>query len=178
MAEYYIGEIRMFAGNTPPSGWALCNGATLPIPGNEVLYALLGVVYGGDGRTNFNLPNLNGRVPLGTGHAPALSTYQLGQAVGTESVALTTAQLPTHTHPLQASTGPGTSRTPGPNLTFATIPSPFVAYTNPPAGGTTTDDDFAAVAISDTGGGAPHSNLMPVLGINYIIALRGIFPSN
>ncbi|OYX74958.1 MAG: hypothetical protein B7Y95_04430 [Rhizobiales bacterium 32-66-11] len=162
MAEYYLGEIRMFAGLKPPSGWVFCDGTTLPISGNEALYALLGTLYGGDGRTNFALPKLSGRVPLGT----------------SESVTLTAAMMPTHNHPLQASTGAGTSRTPGPSLTFATMPSPFVPYTNPPSGGTTTDDDFASVAISVSGGSAPHSNLMPVLGINYIIALRGIFPSN
>lgn len=177
MAEYYIGEIRMFAGLKPPSGWAFCNGMTLPINGNEALYALLGTLYGGDGRTNFALPNLSGRVPLGAGHAPNMANYPLAQAVGSESVTLTTAMMPIHNHPLQASTGPGTARMPGPSLTFATIPSPFVAYTNPPAGATTTDDDFATVAISVSGGGAPHPNLMPGLGINYIIALRGIFPS-
>ncbi|MFH1557569.1 MAG: tail fiber protein [Pseudomonadota bacterium] len=177
MAEYYIGEIRMFAGLKPPSGWVFCDGTTLPISGNEALFTLLGTVYGGDGRVNFMLPKMNGRVPLGTGHGTNLSTYTLGQAVGAESVALTNATMPTHNHPLQASTGPGTSRAPGPDLTFATIPSPFVPYTNPPAGAATTDDDFASVAISVSGGGAPHSNLMPVLGIKYIIALRGIFPS-
>jgi microcystin-dependent protein len=178
MAEYYLGEIRMFAGLKPPSGWVFCDGTTLPISGNEALYALLGTLYGGDGRTNFALPKLSGRVPLGTGHGTNLATYTLAQAVGSESVTLTAAMMPTHNHPLQASTGAGTSRTPGPSLTFATMPSPFVPYTNPPSGGTTTDDDFASVAISVSGGSAPHSNLMPVLGINYIIALRGIFPSN
>ncbi|MFG1396799.1 phage tail protein [Roseixanthobacter pseudopolyaromaticivorans] len=178
MAEYYIGEIRMFAGINPPGGWHFCDGTTLPIGGNEALYALLGTLYGGDGRTNFALPKLSGRVPLGTGHAPNLATYALAQTVGSETVTLTQAAMPSHNHPLQASTGPGTSRSPATDMTFATIPSPFVAYTNPPAGGTTTDDDFATVAISVTGNSAPHSNLMPSLGINYIIALRGIFPSN
>ncbi|MEP9369210.1 tail fiber protein [Xanthobacter sp. VNH20] len=178
MADYYIGEIRMFTGIRAPRNWAFCNGATVPISGNEALYALLGTLYGGDGRTSFGLPNLSGRVPLGTGHGPGLANYALGQAVGAEAVTLTAAMMPAHTHPLQASTGPGTSRIPGPSLAFATVPSPFLTYTNPPAGATTTDDDFATVAISVTGSSAPHSNLMPSLGINYIIAMRGVFPSN
>ncbi|MFG1427798.1 phage tail protein [Roseixanthobacter glucoisosaccharinicivorans] len=178
MADYYIGEIRMFAGLRVPSGWVRCDGATIPVAGNEALFALIGTTYGGDGRTNFALPNLSGRVPLGAGQGPNLSPHPLGQAIGTEGVALTTAMMPTHTHTLQASTGPGTSRTPGPTLAFATIPSPFVAYTNPPAGATTTDDDFATVAISVSGSSASHSNLMPVIGVDYIIALRGVFPSD
>ncbi|MFG1463667.1 tail fiber protein [Xanthobacter sp. DSM 24535] len=177
MSEYYVGEIRMFAGINPPRNWAFCNGPLLPIAGHEALFSLIGATYGGDGIQNFKLPQLNGRVPMGVGQGPSLTPRALAASFGVEQVTLALNEMPAHTHVLQASTDMGTSRTPDPTRMFATMPSSFKPYTNPPSSGTTTDDDFAAVAISDAGGNAPHSNIMPVLGINYIIALQGIFPS-
>ena len=116
MGQPYVGEIRMFGGSFAPAGWAFCEGQTLPISENEVLFQLIGTTYGGDGEETFQLPNLASRVPIHMGTGPGGITYQIGEMAGTEQETLTTQQIPLHTHPLTASTGPGTDTVPTNNL--------------------------------------------------------------
>src|SRR3954453_11373305 len=122
MAQPYVGEIRMFAGNFPPNGWMFCEGAPLPIAEHDVLFQLIGTTYGGDGEETFNLPNLASRVPLHMGTGPDGTTYQLGEMAGTEQETLTTQQIPNHNHAVVCSTAPGTVNSP-PNQIIAASPS-------------------------------------------------------
>jgi microcystin-dependent protein len=173
MATPYLGEIRAFSFPFAPTGWALCNGQTLPINQNQALFALLGTTYGGNGTTNFMLPNLQGRVAISIGPG-----FAWGQAAGTEAVTLTSAQLPAHTHAVNASAN-GTA-----NAT--NIPGPTVI----PGSGSTNQSGNPAVSIYSNGAtnvalaplgangsGQGHENRMPILVLNYCIALVGIFPS-
>ena len=171
MAEPYVGEIRIFAGNFAPAGWMFCDGQTLPISENTTLFQLIGTTYGGDGQTTFNLPDLRGRVPLHQGTNPRTgSSYQLAQSSGVESVTLTTQQIPTHPHALMATTAVGTQTTPGGNLLANSQgPQPYIQE-DP-------DGNLNGQALSSAGGSQPHDNLQPFLGINFIISLFGIFPS-
>jgi len=171
MGEPYVGEIRMFAGNFAPAGWALCQGQSMPISENETLFNLIGTTYGGDGQETFNLPNLSGRVPVHMGKGPAVSqTYQIGESAGVETVTLTTQQIPLHTHPLIASTAVSNSNTPTNQVTAQSAQRAIyfesAATTN-----------LAASAISPVGGNQPHENMQPYLCINFIISLFGVFPS-
>lgn len=165
----FIGEIRMFAGNFAPAGWALCDGQTLPIAENDVLFQLIGTTYGGDGQDTFNLPNLQSRVPIHMGTGPDGTTYQIGEMAGTEQETLTVQQIPNHTHPFTASnavtqdTNP-TGSTVG-QSTQATLYIDDVPNVN-----------MAAAAITPAGGSQPHENVQPFLCINYIISLFGVFP--
>ena len=173
MGQPYVGEIRMFAGNFPPNGWMFCEGATLPISENEVLFQLIGTTYGGDGEETFNLPNLASRVPMQMGTGPDGTTYQIGEMAGTEQETLTTQQIPSHTHSANAT---GTAQTLSPaGAVFATA-------TSSQAGVLAYVDDVASTAlhsstISPTGGSQPHENTQPFLCINFIISLFGVFPS-
>ena len=171
MAQPYVGEIRMFAGNFNPSGWMFCDGTTLAISENETLFQLIGTTYGGDGETTFNLPDLRGRVPIHQGTSSASgSTYVIGEMGGTETVTLTTQQMPSHNHALVATQNAGTQPNPGGNiLANSQGPQPYLQE-NP-------DDQLNAQAIQPSGGSQPHENLQPYLAINYIISLFGIFPS-
>lgn len=176
MSEPFVGEIRMFAGNFAPRGWALCDGQLLAVSSNDALFSLLGTIYGGDGRTTFGLPDLRGRIPLHTGSGPGLSSRRLGSKGGAEDSTLTTNQMPNHTHGAQVSTTEGTADTPGGNVqaTESTPPvRPFRTVPVPPA----TRKDLNAAAVSNQGGSQPHTNLMPSLCVNFIIALFGIYPS-
>lgn len=170
MSESYIGEIRMFGGNFAPSGWALCNGQLLPIADYSTLFTLIGTTYGGDGQTTFALPDLRGRVPLhqGTG----LQSYTLGQTAGVETVTLTSSQIASHSHPPQAdNTGAGTpGSSPSGNYWGTAAAKQFLA---PPG----TLQTMSAAAMKAFGGGQAHENRVPYLGINFIISLFGIFPS-
>jgi microcystin-dependent protein len=171
MAQPYIGEIRMFAGNFAPAGWLFCDGQLLPISENETLFQLIGTVYGGDGQETFALPNLQSRVPLHFGTGPDNVTYQMAEAAGAESVTLTTQQIPQHTHPLTASVTAGSQGSPAGNL-LAEAPGGIQPYI----------EDSPAVAmnaasVGPVGGSQPHENCQPFLCINYIISLFGIFPS-
>ena len=171
MAQPYVGEIRMFAGNFAPNGWMFCEGQPLAISENDVLFQLIGTTYGGDGQETFNLPNLASRVPMHMGTGPDGTTYQIGEMAGTEQETLTIQQIPNHTHPLTASTALGTSITPGGQVLAQTIASitPYaedVAVVN-----------MNAQAIGTAGGSQPHENTQPFLCINFIISLFGIFPS-
>jgi microcystin-dependent protein len=171
MAQPYVGEIRMFAGNFPPSGWMFCDGTTLPISENETLFQLIGTTYGGDGQSTFDLPDLRGRVPVHQGTGGSGTTYQMGEMAGVETVTLTTQQMPQHNHTLLASNNPpGTQLNPGGNLLANSQgPLPYIQE-NP-------DGNLNAQAIQPSGGSQPHENMQPYLGINYIISLFGIFPS-
>ncbi len=168
-----IGEIRMFAGNFAPAGWAFCDGALLPIAENDALFALLGTTYGGDGQSTFQLPDFRGRVPvhIGNGHI-------FGEQGGSETATLTTGQLPPHTHLLGASTGAPAPATVAIDIT---VPTPYVPASPTakprlyaPSGASTA---MAAGLIQPSGGSQPHTNMAPYLGINFIISLFGVFPS-
>ena len=166
----YVGEIRMFAGNFAPNGWMFCEGQTLPIAENEVLFQLIGTTYGGDGEETFNLPNLASRVPIHMGTGPDGVTYQIGEAAGVESVTLSTQQIPIHTHQLIASTAIGTANTPSGNITSQSVSvKMYIAE----QGGANAN----ANSITPVGGSQPHENCQPFLCINYIISLFGVFPS-
>jgi len=176
MSQPFVGEIRMFGGSFAPAGWAFCAGQLLPIAENDTLFVLIGTTYGGDGQETFGLPDLRGRVPVHAGTGGG-STFTLGETGGTESVTLTTQQLPSHNH-LVASTTAGDSGTPGPTTIMADQgpagAPPVTAYL-----------PFAAanqVALRNTivgltGGNQPHDNMQPFLVVSYIISLFGIFPS-
>jgi microcystin-dependent protein len=178
MTDPFIGELRIFAGNFPPQGWLFCDGLTLAISEYDVLFALIGTTYGGDGQNTFRLPDLRGRVPIsqGTGSG-GIGTYQLAQTGGAESVALTSQQLGGHNHNVTTITAPGTSATGS--------ASSFLSDMGP-AGATNTNvyapfDAPSSVAlnpatIGQAGGNLPHNNIQPSLAVNYIIAFQGIFP--
>jgi len=165
MSNPFYGEIRLFAGNFAPLGWAICDGSVLPIADYVPLFELLGTTYGGDGVQTFALPDLRGRVPMhqGNGHV-------LGEKAGQEAVSLTTAQLPVHRHPVVASGGGNTLPTAG----LLGSPSADPIFTTGASDGTV---KLASAANGSVGGGQPHDNLMPYTCVNYIISLFGIFPS-
>ncbi|HEY0016492.1 MAG TPA: tail fiber protein [Longimicrobium sp.] len=164
MSEPFLSEIKIVSFNFPPKGWALCNGQLLPINQNQALFALLGTTYGGNGQTNFALPNLRGRVPIHFGAA-----HSLGEAAGSTSVTVNIQQLPTHTHAMMGSQTAGD--TPVPTNTVL-AESTTLIYNNPAALTT-----LNPISVSSVGGSQPHNNMMPYLVLNFIIALQGIFPS-
>lgn len=169
MSEPYVGEIRMFAGNFAPRGWALCDGQLLAVSQNDALFSLLGTIYGGDGRTTFGLPDLRGRLPMHAGDGPGLSQRRLGAKGGAESVTLNVNQLPSHTHQLKASDNVAGRTDPANNVLGRS--TNIDLYTGDPP-----DVNAAATAIGAVGGSQSHSNLMPFLCINFILALFGIYP--
>jgi microcystin-dependent protein len=164
MSEPFLSEIKIVSFNFPPKGWALCNGQLLPINQNQALFALLGTTYGGNGQTNFALPNIRGRVPIHMGNG-----HTLGEAAGSTSVTVNIQQLPTHTHPLMGSATAGDTAAPGNAVLAAT---PALIY-GPPSSLTTLNP----INVTSVGGSQPHNNMMPYLTLNFIIALQGIFPS-
>lgn len=171
MSEPFTGEITMFAGNFAPKGWAYCDGQLLEIAQNEALFSLLGTFYGGDGRSSFCLPDLRGRLPLHQGTGPGLSIRPLGSKAGAENVTLTAEQLASHDHDFVGSTATAATEAPqGMVLAQSTV---RYLKKNATAGAI----QLNTASIAHTGGGQPHSNLQPSLGINYIIALFGIYPS-
>ena len=171
MGEPFIGEIRMFGGNFAPAGWMFCDGQTLPIAENEVLFQLIGTTYGGDGEETFNLPNLQSRVPIHMGTGPDGITYQLGENAGSEQVTLNIQQIPNHTHPLTAATANGTATNPGGNF-LATSTSSVQPYVEDQA-----SLAMNANAITPVGGSQPHDNSQPFLCVSFIISLFGLFPN-
>lgn len=173
MAQPYIGQIIAVGFNFAPVGWMLCQGQTLSIADNSVLFTLIGTTYGGDGVNTFALPNLCGRVPINQGQGQGLSPYVIGQLAGTENVTLTTNQLGSHTHSLMASSQPGSSNTPGNTVALAQNGQTAVNMYSADAPNTT----LSSGSISAVGNSNPHENRQPFLAINYIIAVEGIFPS-
>ena len=167
MANPFLGEIRPVGFNFAPNGWALCNGAILPIQQYTALFSLLGVYYGGNGTSNFALPNLQGAVPVGMGQAPGLSPYELGQTGGSPAVALILPEIPDHNHPVSASTAAATEHSPS---GFAPAEATREVYANAPTA------TMALPAVQLNGGSLPHNNMQPYLTITFIIALAGVYP--
>jgi len=166
----FVGEIRLFAGNYPPAGWAFCDGQLLAISENDTLFTVIGTTYGGDGQATFAVPDLRGRVPIHQGTAPDGNSYTIGEALGVEEVTLTAQQTPTHTHSLLATT------------TVSTQTSPAGALLAQSSSANIYVQDAGAFALAPTsvtpiGGSQPHTNMQPYLGLNFIIALFGIVPS-
>jgi microcystin-dependent protein len=165
MAQPYVGEIRMFAGNFAPAGWMFCEGQLLPISENETLFQLIGTTYGGDGESTFGLPDLRGRIPLHQGNGKILA-----ETGGVETVTLTVQQIPVHTHPLTGAATGGDAVSPGGNLPANSLSvKPYINEDQ--------DGSFNAGAIGPSGGSQPHDNLQPFLCVDFIISLFGIFPS-
>ncbi|MGO9930512.1 MAG: phage tail protein [Steroidobacteraceae bacterium] len=192
MAEPYLGQISMFAGNFAPRGYALCDGQLLPISQNTALFSLIGTFYGGDGVTTFALPNLQGGVPVHQGQGVGLSAYDVGQTGGSTTVTLTIPQIPAHTHPIGASALAANTDSPSgaTALAVASADAYLSASDVRPlgsqlAGGGPPHDDalggpppgLLPMGSQMVGGGLPHDNVQPCLGLSFIIALQGIFPS-
>jgi microcystin-dependent protein len=169
MATPFVAEIRMFCGNFAPAGWALCNGQLIPIAQNIALFSLLGTTYGGDGRSNFALPNLQAMSPIGQGDGPDLAPNTLGQTGGAATVTLVTSEIPAHTHQALGVSHAGVSPSPSGD---AWAKPHRDSYTSASSGLTAMN----ASALASAGGGQPHNNLPPYLVVNFIIALQGIFP--
>jgi microcystin-dependent protein len=165
MAQPYVGEIRMFAGNFAPAGWMFCEGQLLPISENETLFNLIGTTYGGDGQSTFALPDLRGRIPVHQG-----SGLTLAEVGGAETITLTVNQIPAHNHPIAASTD--TAQQTSPNGKVLGQSSTALMYIED-----STDSNFSAQAVGSVGGSQPHDNFMPYLCVDFIISLFGIFPS-
>jgi microcystin-dependent protein len=172
MSDPFVAEIRMFAGNFAPTGWALCNGQLLPISQNTALFSLLGTFYGGDGKSTFALPDLEGSTPLGQGQGAGLSERFLGEASGTDFITLLTSEIPIHTHVARAHAfdfGDQASPTPLTSLAKSNNGASYTATTN-------LSTPMAFQALSLTGGSLPHNNMQPFLVVTFIIAMQGVFP--
>jgi microcystin-dependent protein len=165
MAQPYVGELRMFAGNFAPAGWMFCEGQLLPISENETLFQLIGTTYGGDGESTFALPDLRGRIPLHQGNG-----FILAETGGAEEITLTIQQIPAHSHPLLGSTQNATAAQPSGKTLAKSAGNIYVS--NQP-----TDANMSPLAISAVGGSQPHTNFQPYLCVSFIISLFGIFPS-
>jgi microcystin-dependent protein len=172
MADPFIAEIRMFAGNFAPTGWALCDGQLMPISQNTALFSLLGTTYGGDGQSNFALPNLQGSVPLQAGQGPGLSLRDLGETGGEQAVTLLETEMPSHRHTVKGSSGTGTLANPSGNTWAAGARGRPAAYATSGAGNV----QMNSGAVSAAGNSLPHNNMPPYLCLTFIIALQGVFP--
>jgi microcystin-dependent protein len=169
----FLAEIRIFGFNFAPTGWAFCNGQLIPLSQNTALFSLLGTTYGGDGKSNFALPNLQGAAPMQPGQSPGTSLYDLGQTGGETAVTLTASEVPGHTHSLQASARTADLDAPGPANALARS-TPGYIYKQP--AGAATPQPLGAGVLTPAGGSQPHNNLMPYLTLNFCIALQGIYP--
>jgi microcystin-dependent protein len=165
MAQPYVGEIRMFAGNFAPAGWMFCEGQLLPISENETLFQLIGTTYGGDGQSTFALPDLRGRIPIHQGNG-----FILAETGGAEEITLTVNQIPAHSHPMLATTNPADTPNPQSALPGTGLLSQLY-YADTP------DGNLAPQMVSPVGGSQPHTNFQPYLCVNFIISLFGLFPS-
>jgi microcystin-dependent protein len=167
MAQPYVGEIRMFAGNFAPAGWMFCEGQLLPISENETLFQLIGTTYGGDGQSTFALPDLRGRIPIHQGNG-----FILAETGGAEEITLTVSQIPAHSHPFLASLASGSSGSPANSLPAnGSVAAAFLYFADNP------NVNMAPQSIGPTGGSQPHTNFQPYLCVDFIISLFGIFPS-
>ena len=180
--EPFIGEIKMFAGNFAPRGWALCDGQLLTVSQYDALFSLFGTIYGGDGRTTFGLPDMRGRVPLHQGQGNGLSARNVGLKVGTETETLTIDNIPLHRHTFQATNDPADAGYPAAAV-VANTDTVSVYYKEQPDENNVTLPDLDPDTVmpnntlSSSGGGQAHNNIMPFQCINYIVALTGIYPS-
>ena len=171
--EPFIAQIMLFGGNFAPRGWAFCDGQLLPVAENTALFSLIGTTYGGDGRTTTALPNLQGRAPMHPGRGPGLTARRLGERVGTETVTLSEAQMPAHTHTARADDTIATTDTPSTTTALARSTGGS-GYQNDTSANLV---DLASETLSTTGGGQAHTNVQPYLTLNFIIALVGLYPS-
>lgn len=171
MTDPFVAEIRVFGFNFPPRGWAFCDGQVLPISQNTALFSLLGTVYGGDGKSTFALPDLQDRALIGPGQGNGLSDYAHGEQFGSSTVSLLESEIPHHAHGANASSDPGELQSPADDRTLARS-SPGFAYRS----GTNANTDLAPQSLAPAGGDQPHNNRQPVLGMNFCIALQGVFP--
>ena len=169
MSDQFLAEIRIFPFNFPPTGWAFCDGQIMPISQNTALFALLGTVYGGDGKSTFALPDMQGNAPMQPGQGQGLSLRDLGEMSGVESITLLQSEIPAHTHSIVASQGDGLERFPATQLLATGIG--VGQFAAPPTNAT-----LAFQALPPAGGGLPHNNMQPYLTLNFCIALQGIFP--
>ncbi|MEA3052386.1 MAG: hypothetical protein QOG72_1289 [Sphingomonadales bacterium] len=172
MADPFVAEIRIFPFNFPPKGWAFCDGQLMPISQNTALFSLLGTVYGGDGKSTFALPNLQGSVAMHPGSGSGLSQRFLGEQSGETAVTLLVSEIPAHTHALMANTSPATTTLPDATTSLARSGGGSM-YKATPFGTTT---NMAFQALPPAGGSLPHNNMQPYLTLNYCIALQGVFP--
>ena len=183
MAQPYVGQIIMFGGNFAPAGWMTCSGQTLPIDQYDTLFNLIGTTYGGDGQSTFQLPDLQGRIPIHNGQGGGLSNYAIGQKAGAESVTLTTQQIPVHNHLVATVSGtPGNQNTPGTSVVLADEQSGAGNPNNPYAysafnSGTPAQVQLPNNTVGQTGGNQPHENRQTVLAVLYCISLFGVYPS-
>ena len=187
MSDPFIGEISLFGGNFAPRNWAFCSGQLLSISQNTALFALIGTIYGGDGRTNFALPDLRSRAAVGAGNGPGLSSASLGQRAGTENATLTASELGAHSHSVTSTTsfgaqsGTANQHEPtGGELAEPTIQgNPGLMIYSSQASDTDLEGASVsgALVVADAGSGAAHTNMQPFMGVNYIIAIQGQFPS-
>lgn len=169
MSEPFVGEVRMFAGNFAPRGWAFCDGQLLAVSQNDALFSLLGTIYGGDGRTTFGLPDLRGRIPIHAGSGPGLSPRRLGAKAGAENETLTVNQLPSHTHgPVRGNPAAASDQIPTGEVNATSSVDIYTSSGNA---------NMASQAVTNVGGSRSHTNLQPFLCIYFIIALVGIYPS-
>ena len=169
MADPFVAEIRIFPFNFPPTGWATCDGQLMPLSQNTALFSLLGTTYGGNGKSNFALPNIQGNAVMHPGQGPGLSLHDLGETGGSETVSLLESEIPSHSHVVAASEGDGTERTPASQLLATGIA--ISQYQTP--GPLTT---LAPQAVAPIGADQPHNNMQPYLTLNFCIALQGVFP--
>ena len=171
MADPFVAEIRIFPFNFAPKGWAFCDGQLLPLSQNTALFSLLGTTYGGNGKSNFALPDFQGRAPMFWGQGPGLSLYDIGQTGGSETITLLESELPAHAH--QASGGAGSGPTSPANNTWGAGAgrTPPPVYTN-----TAPNVNMAAATVSTAGTSAPQNNMQPYLTLSFCIALQGVFP--
>jgi microcystin-dependent protein len=172
MSQPFVGQLMLAGFNFAPKGWAFCAGQLLPISQNTALFSLLGTMYGGDGKSNFALPNLQGCVPVGFGQGPGLQDYIQGESGGEETVTLLQSEMPLHSHSPMADGGPGGTTSP-----VNGAPARLIGGTPYAASNSTLNQQMNQSMIAAAGGSLPHNNMMPYLTLNWIIALQGVFPA-
>jgi len=166
----FVAEIRIFPFNFAPKGWAFCSGQILPLSQNTALFSLLGTTYGGDGKSTFALPNMQGSAPMQPGQGPGLSLHDLGETGGSDTVSLLESEIPSHSHALRAATDPADNNFPTAAMSLANSQKEFAYATSG------TNVLMAAQALAPAGGDQPHNNMQPYLTLNFCIALQGVFP--
>lgn len=179
MPDPTLGEVRIFAGAKPPTGWLFCDGSTLQIASNQALFSLLGTTYGGDGKKTFNLPDMRGRIMVGSGAASGLSPYASGQTGGQETVAMHPDAVPNHTHKVFAASSAADSLSPT-GASYGTVAADALLFTDTAKPVRTPRRQFQPETVAPSGGSPspePHDNMMPSLAINFMIAIEGVYPS-